>query len=75
MNDVLARLKPLVLELQELPGWPMTELSAGLILYDALSALGATRAELEQVLGREVLTLVEGPAVQDAERTPSSQVC
>ena len=75
MNDLLERLQPLVLELRGLPGWPMTELPAGLILYDALTALGATRAELEEVLGREVLTLVEAPAVQDAELTPSSQVC
>jgi hypothetical protein len=75
MNSILARLKPLVLDLQGLPDWPGTELPAGLLLYDALTALGVTRAELEEVLGREVLTLVESPAVKDAERTPSSQVC
>ena len=75
MNDILERLKPLVLELQGLTGWPATELPAGLLLYDALTALGATRTELEVVLGREMLALVEGPAIEDAERTPSSQVC
>lgn len=75
MNGILARLKPLVLELQGLPDWPVTELPAGLLLYDALTALGASRAELEEVLGREVLALVEGPAVGDAARTPSSPVC
>ena len=75
MNGILARLKPLVLELQGLPDWPVTELPAGLLLYEALTALGITTTELEEVLGQEVLTLVEGPAVQDAERTPSSQVC
>lgn len=75
MSHTLERLKPLIVELQELPDWPGTKLPAGLLLYDVLVALGATRAEMEEVLGWEVLTLVEGPTVQDAERTPSSRIC
>ncbi len=71
MNGVLARLQPLVLELRRLPGWPITNLPAGLLLYDALTALGATRTEIEEILGQETLTLVESPAIQDAKRTPS----
>lgn len=75
MNSVLAQLKPLILELRDLPGWPMTRIPAGLLLYDALTALSATRTETEELLGREVLLLVEGPDAGDAERTPSVQVC
>lgn len=75
MNSVLAQLKPLLLELQDLPGWPMTRIPAGLLLYDVLTALGATRTETEELLGREVPLLVDGPAVNDAARTPSAQVC
>ena len=75
MNNIFSRLKPLVLELQELPDWPATELPAGLILYDVLVALGAPKEEIEKLLGREVPTLVEGVTLQDANRTPSIQVC
>jgi (p)ppGpp synthase/HD superfamily hydrolase len=75
MNEIPARLKPLILELQELPDWPATELPAGLILFDVLIALGMPKDEIEKILGHEVLTLVEGPTLQDAERTPSFQVC
>jgi len=75
MNDILARLKPLVLELQELPDWPAAELPAGLILYDVLVALGTPQAELEEILGREWLTLLEGSTPQDAKHTPSIQFC
>ena len=75
MNRTLERLKPLIVELQELTDWPGTKLPAGLLLYDVLVALGAPRAEMEEVLGWEVLSLVEGPTVQDAERTPSSRIC
>jgi len=71
MNDKLERLKPLILELQGLPDWPATELPAGLLLYDVLLALGAPRAEMEEILGQEVLALVENPALKDVERTPS----
>ncbi len=71
MNHNLARLKPLVLELQGLPDWPATDLPAGLLLYDVLVAQGASRAELEEILGQEVLALVEDPALKDVERTPS----
>ncbi len=71
MNDNLARLKPLVLELQTLPDWPATDLPAGLLLYDVLVAQGASRAEMEEILGQEALTLVEDPALKDVERTPS----
>jgi hypothetical protein len=75
MNDIPSRLKPLVLELQELPDWPATELPAGLLIYDVLVALGMPKEELEKLLGHEVPTLVEGVILQDAERTPSIQVC
>ena len=71
MKDNLARLKPLVLELQGLPDWPATNLPAGLLLYDVLVAQGASRAEMEEILGQEVLALVEDPALKDVERTPS----
>lgn len=71
MNDNLTRLKPLVLELQGLPGWPATDLPAGMLLYDILVAQGASRAEMEEILGQEVLALVEDPALKDVERTPS----
>jgi len=71
MNDNLARLKPLVLELQGLPNWPTTDLPAGLLLYDILVAQGASRAEMEEILGQEALFLVEDPALKDVERTPS----
>ncbi len=71
MNDSLARLKPLVHELQGLPDWPATDLPAGLLLYDVLVAQGASRAEMEEVLGSEVLNLVEDPDLKDVERTPS----
>jgi (p)ppGpp synthase/HD superfamily hydrolase len=71
MNDNLARLKPLVLELQGLPDWPATDLPAGLLLYDVLIAQGASRAEMEEILGQEVLALVEDTALKDVERTPS----
>ena len=75
MNHTLERLKPLILELQMLPDWPVAEILAGLLLYDVLTALGTTRTELMEILGQEALTLVEGPTVQDAERTPSSRIC
>jgi len=75
MNDLLERLKHLVSELQELPGWPGTKLPVGLLVYDVLVALDATGAEVEEVLGKEMLILVGDPALQDAERTPSPQVC
>lgn len=75
MNHTLERLKTLILELQELPDWPVTEIPAGLLLYDVLTALDATRAELEEILGKEALALVESKVIQDAERTPSSQGC
>ena len=75
MNRTLERLKPLILELQGLPNWPVTEIPAGLLLYDVLVALNATRDELVEILGQEALTLVEGPVIQDAERTPSSRIC
>ncbi len=75
MNHTIERLKPLILELQGLPDWPVAEIPAGLLLYDVLAALKATRDELVEILGQEALTLVEGPAIQDAERIPSSQVC
>jgi len=75
MNEILARLKPLILELQELPDWPATELPAGLILYDVLVALGTPKDEIEEILGHEVPTLIEGLTLQDAERAPSIQVC
>lgn len=75
MNSVLAQLKPLILELQDLPGWPMTRIPAGLLFYDVLTALGATRTEMEEILGQEVPLLVDGSAAGDAERTPSIQVC
>jgi (p)ppGpp synthase/HD superfamily hydrolase len=75
MNDIPSRLKPLVLELQELPDWPATELPAGLLIYDVLVALGTPKEEIEKLLGHEVPTLVEGVTLQDAERTPSLQVC
>lgn len=71
MNGNLVRLKPLVLELQGLPDWPATDLPAGLLLYDVLISQGASRAELEEILGQEVLALVEDPALKDIERTPS----
>jgi (p)ppGpp synthase/HD superfamily hydrolase len=71
MNDNLVRLKPLVLELQGLPDWPATDLPAGLLLYDVLAAQGASRAEIEEILGQEVLTLIEDSALKDVERTPS----
>lgn len=71
MNDNLARLIPLVLELQTLPDWPATDLPAGLLLYDVLVAQGASRAEMKEILGQEALTLVEDPALKDVERTPS----
>jgi hypothetical protein len=66
MNRTLELLKPLILELQELPNWPGAKLPAGLLLYDVMVALDATRAEMEEVLGWEVLTLVEGPTIQEA---------
>jgi len=72
MNDILARLKPLIHELQELPDWPATELPAGLLLYDVLVALGAPQAELEQILGQDALALAEGASLPDAERTPTA---
>jgi hypothetical protein len=75
MNDLFARLEPLILELQDLPGWPVTALPAGLLLYDILSGLGATQAELEETLGREVLALVESPVIRDFARSPCSPVC
>ena len=75
MNDILARLKPLVLELQELPDWPATELPAGLLLYDVLVALGIPKGEIEKTLGPEVPILVEGLSLQDAKSTPTLQVC
>lgn len=75
MNHTFERLKTLILELQELPDWPVTEIPAGLLLYDVLTALDATRAELEEILGKEALALVESKVIQDAERTPSSQGC
>lgn len=75
MNDLFARLKPLILELQDLPGWPVTKLPAGLLLYDVLTAQGATQAELEETLGQEVLTLVESPVIRDGARSPCSPVC
>jgi len=75
MNDILARLKPLVLELQELPDWPATELPAGLLLYDVLVALVIPKEEIEKILGPEVTILVEGLSLQDAEPTPTLQVC
>jgi hypothetical protein len=75
MNHMLERLKPLILELQRLPDWPVADIPAGLLLYDVLTALGTTKAELVEILGQEALTLVEGPAIQDAERTPSSRIC
>jgi hypothetical protein len=46
-----------------------------LLVYDVLVALDATGAEVEEVLGKEMLILVGDPALQDAERTPSPQVC
>lgn len=75
MNHTLERLKTLILELQELPDWPVTEIPAGLLLYDVLTALDATRAELEEILGKEALALVESTVIQDAESTPSSHGC
>jgi len=72
MNDILARLKPLIHELQELPDWPAIELPTGLLLYDVLVALGAPQADLEQILGQEVLAQAEGAALLDAERTPTA---
>jgi hypothetical protein len=73
MNDILSRLKPLILELKELPKWPEVKIPAGLLLYDVLTALGATRTELEGVFDQEVFTLVESPVpvVVDAERIPT----
>ena len=75
MNDIPSRLKPLVLELQELPDWPTTELPAGLLIYDVLVALGTPKEEIEKLLGREVPILIEGLNLQDAERTPTLQIC
>lgn len=71
MNERLERLKPLVLEFQNLPDWPATWLSAGLLLYDFLVALGAPKTALENLLGRETLTLVENPATLDPKRISS----
>lgn len=75
MNDIPSRLKPLVLELQELPDWPATELPAGLLLYDVLVALGIPKEEIGEILGPEVPILIEGMNLQDAEPTPTLQVC
>jgi len=75
MNYILARLKPLILELQELPDWPATELPAGLLLYDVLVALDIPKGEIEKILGPEVPILVEGLILQDAVPTPTLQVC
>lgn len=66
MNDNLARLNPLIRELQELPDWPAAELPVGLMLYDVLVALDASQTELVQILGQETLALAEGAARQDA---------
>jgi hypothetical protein len=75
MNAMLIQLMPLVSELQELAEWPLTELSAGLLLYDVLICLGAPEAELGEFLGRELLILIESPAMPDAKRTPPVLVC
>lgn len=75
MNEILTHLNPIISELQELLGWPMTELPVGLLLYDVLVCLGAQQADLEEILGPEILNLIDSPAIPDVEHTPIVQVC
>jgi hypothetical protein len=75
MTEALPRLLPLIRELRELPDWPETKLPVGLLLYDVLSAMGATDREMDGVLGGEMLILIGCPSSDDAGRAPSSGNC
>jgi hypothetical protein len=75
MSEALPRLLPLIRELRELPDWPETRLPVGLLLYDVLSALGASDGEMDGILGGEMLVLIGRPSSEDAGRAPSSGNC
>lgn len=55
----VARLVRVVRELQELPGWPMIQMAAGLVIADVLTAVGWAPEEIADLLGLDPRAYLE----------------